>query len=712
MKTLPLPLLGICLFCCQVWLPAQSGPATSGMSTAVVATQKRIDSLTDLSFDALQISAKRAEARKYAVEAQHLAVEINYPKGLGDSYMRLGKIEADEGNWAESQSNYRQAIKMRSQIGDLPGTASCYNMLGDMYKLRGDLDSAAVSFNTGIDFLRGTTIYPIVLKLYSNLGHVYSLTGKYAAAKTTLDSALLLCATYSNANKGAGKDIRADARMNLAELLQTRLHQTNDARDSLIKCLEDYKALQNDRNIGKCLLLLGNNAYYEGDMEAARDFYQQGLDLGDKISTTDYNILCRNRGRTYLDQGQFDKALVDFRASLAAFQQQENHPGTAGALFEIGNFYNEISNLDSAIHYYRAALEYDIQDPTLKGRLLYFLSDVLYQNGDEAGAQRLSKDYITLLEHLTADQTKGAFVDMMRHFMDKSRLQRRMVEREKQTQKIYGLIALSVSGLLLLLALLFARFQRQKRRLAERDIEIARQQEALAKQKEELAVREHLESLKNRELETHYARLEGQDDMQRKIGQELHDGVGAMLASVKLNLSPVDEVLDRLPEDKRRQYATANRLLGEASEELRRISHELSSAVLLKFGLKAQLEALADIIPGSGKLQVELATHGLKERLDYKIELHIYRMVQELVHNVVKHARAKNISIQVNRFDDRINVIVEDDGRGFDMDKVRKKTGLGMQNLAARVHDLDGELQIDSRPGHGTTVSIDIPLKS
>jgi signal transduction histidine kinase len=79
---------------------------------------------------------------------------------------------------------------------------------------------------------------------------------------------------------------------------------------------------------------------------------------------------------------------------------------------------------------------------------------------------------------------------------------------------------------------------------------------------------------------------------------------------------------------------------------------------------------------------------------------------------VVKHAHAKNISIQVNRFGDRINVIVEDDGVGFDVAKIREKPGLGMQNLAARVHDLGGELQIDSRPGHGTTVSIDIPLKS
>ncbi len=142
--------------------------------------------------------------------------------------------------------------------------------------------------------------------------------------------------------------------------------------------------------------------------------------------------------------------------------------------------------------------------------------------------------------------------------------------------------------------------------------------------------------------------------------------------------------------------------MDKANEEVRRISHQLSSAILQKFGLKAQLEALADVIPDSGKLQVELVTHGLKERLGYQTELQIYRMVQELVHNVIKHAKAKNISIQVNRFENNINLIVEDDGCGFEVEKLSASSGIGMQNLAARMHDLNGKMQIDSRPGRGT----------
>ena len=216
--------------------------------------------------------------------------------------------------------------------------------------------------------------------------------------------------------------------------------------------------------------------------------------------------------------------------------------------------------------------------------------------------------------------------------------------------------------------------------------------------------------LKNKELDAHYARLEGQDTLQKQIGRELHDGLGTLLSTVKLNLAPVDEVLDKLTDKHRRQYATANRLLDEACVDLRRIAHELGSAVLLKFGLKAQLEALKDVIEGSGKLKVELPFYGLEERLDAKMEVNIYRIVQELVNNVIKHAQASKIIIQVNQFENMINVMVEDDGRGFDVVKARQKPGAGMINLEARVHSIKGKMFIDTRTGRGTTVSIDIPV--
>lgn len=211
-----------------------------------------------------------------------------------------------------------------------------------------------------------------------------------------------------------------------------------------------------------------------------------------------------------------------------------------------------------------------------------------------------------------------------------------------------------------------------------------------------------LEDLQNKELEVAFARIEGQEFIQKKIGQELHDGLGAMLSAIKINL-PSDENNPKI--------GKVNNMIDEACEEVRRFSHQLSSVLLEKFGLKAQIEALADNIQQSGYYDVELITYQLEERLDIKIEHSLYRMVQELVNNTVKHANGKNISIQLSRFSDKIRIIFEDDGRGFDYQTALNRKTAGLINLHARVHDMNGEIQFDTQIGRGTIVSIDIPYQ-
>ena len=90
--------------------------------------------------------------------------------------------------------------------------------------------------------------------------------------------------------------------------------------------------------------------------------------------------------------------------------------------------------------------------------------------------------------------------------------------------------------------------------------------------------------------------------------------------------------------------------------------------------------------------------------------MQVYRIVQELIGNTLKHAKASEISIQLNEYDDSVNLMVEDDGVGFDPLKLRKEAGIGLENLKARVAKLGGTLNIDSGKGAGTTISIDIPI--
>lgn len=677
----------------------------------------RVDTLNNWSF----LENNTVTAQQYAQIALDYAQKIGYQAGMSDSQMNLGCVAKDD----QAESYFKLALRERLASKNYPKAANCYCQIGNLKRRQGQFEAAIEQYNKGLELMQGQPLHINIVQLHNGLGDALRRSGHYGQADSVFKRAITLCEQLLTAEKSAEKHTEylgtmVSVCMNRAAFLQDNLHQYTEAKTLLLQCLSDFKTLRKHTNVGKTLLLLGNNAYFTQDFEEAKQYFDQGISLKDSIRPNDYFVLIKNRARVLLDQGQFKAAKNDLNTCLKGFYALPDTPMIAASLFEFGSFFYEQSALDSAVFYYQQALSLPISDVLSKGRLLYFLADAQYQLGQKEAADSTTNQYITLMQSLNAEQTKGVFNELMQHQLGKNRLLRKYERLAKQRMAYRAGIAIGGATVLLILAMLFARIQRQKRRLAERNTEIAVQQQELAEQNEEIArqneqiaINEKLDLLKNKELETNYARLAGQDEMQKKIGQELHDGVGAMLATIKLNLSPVDGLIEALPEDKRKLYHTANRLLDEASEDVRRISHELSSAILQKFGLKAQLEALAEVIPGSNKLlQVELVTHGLKERLAYKTELQIYRMVQELVHNVIKHAHALNITIQVSRFEHVINVIVEDDGQGFDVDQVSQNPGMGIHNLAARVHELSGVLQIDARPGRGTIVSIDIPVKS
>jgi two-component system, NarL family, sensor kinase len=251
---------------------------------------------------------------------------------------------------------------------------------------------------------------------------------------------------------------------------------------------------------------------------------------------------------------------------------------------------------------------------------------------------------------------------------------------------------------MLLAGLAFSRIQRQKRTLAENRLKIAEQEAQIANQ-------ERLETMQNLEIERAYAHITGQEEMQKKIGQELHDGMGAVLSTIKMSL-PSEAVEGKT----RERVDKVGLMIDDAIDQLRKLSHQLGSVVLERFGLRPQLESLANDLRQTGKIEVELVTHDLNDRLDSNIELNVFRMVQELVSNALKHAQAKNISIQVSKLSQNIRIIVEDDGKGFDPETIEERKGAGIHNIRSRVHNLSGEIQYDSQLDRGTIVNIDIPI--
>ncbi len=219
------------------------------------------------------------------------------------------------------------------------------------------------------------------------------------------------------------------------------------------------------------------------------------------------------------------------------------------------------------------------------------------------------------------------------------------------------------------------------------------------------------ELLKKQELKSIRAMIEGQEDERRRIASDLHDRLGSMLSMVKLHYQSVEQNIKHLNISNQRQYSKANILLDEACAEVRKIAHDMVSGTLAKFGLIAALDDLKDSLEDNNNtLNIDLIVHGFKNRLEQKNEVTIYRIIQELISNVLKHANASEIVIQLIFNQNGLNLIVEDNGNGFDVNNIPKDGGMGLKNVLSRVDEIKGQLNIDSSLDKGTTVTIDIPL--
>lgn len=228
------------------------------------------------------------------------------------------------------------------------------------------------------------------------------------------------------------------------------------------------------------------------------------------------------------------------------------------------------------------------------------------------------------------------------------------------------------------------------------------QRKLLNKQK---AFREIETLLQQQEMKSAYAILEAQEQERKRIAEDLHDRLGSRLAAVKLHF----HAFKKNEDGNTGFFSKGSELLDGAVDEVREISHNMLSGVLSKFGLVAALEDLCNTLESSKQLSVSLHAHHLDARLDMQIELNIYRIIQELVSNILKHSGATEIIIQLNRYESELIVTVEDNGAGFD-NAIQRKRGIGLQNIDSRVQSLKGRWHIDSGKGQGTIVTIEIPF--
>lgn len=203
--------------------------------------------------------------------------------------------------------------------------------------------------------------------------------------------------------------------------------------------------------------------------------------------------------------------------------------------------------------------------------------------------------------------------------------------------------------------------------------------------------------------------MEAEEKERQRIARDLHDGIGQMMSAAKMNLSALESQLNIPEASQQASLTTVMNLVDDSCRELRHVSHNMMPHVLIKNNLAL---ALGDFTGKLDKkdLTINLYTEGLEQRLDPATETVFYRVVQECVNNVLKHAHATRLDLSVIRDQESLSATIEDNGRGFDPGDPETAGGIGLSNIRSRIAYLKGTVDIDSNPGRGTLIAIHIPL--
>jgi len=215
-----------------------------------------------------------------------------------------------------------------------------------------------------------------------------------------------------------------------------------------------------------------------------------------------------------------------------------------------------------------------------------------------------------------------------------------------------------------------------------------------------LAARKLLEIEQQKELEVAKAMLDGEESERRRLARDLHDGLGGMLAGVKMNLSGTANVTQD-----EKLFQVIHQLDNSVSE-LRRIARNMMPESLLNFGLETALKDMCELNFAPG-LEIHFQSLGVQPNLPEKTQIIIYRIAQELLANAIKHSGANRIMLQCSQNENIFYLSIEDNGKGFDP-KASQRKGLGLDNIRNRIEFLKGKIEIDAVIGEGTTINIEL----
>ncbi|MDQ7949604.1 MAG: sensor histidine kinase [Pedobacter sp.] len=713
---------------------------------------KHINALNDLAY--LYAKTDSAKATAYANRAKTAATPIKYTLGLAEAYKAIGMANAFRnhtavaiqlfnisndyytklnnkreiggnygnigsayklvGNLSQALSAFLKAEKIHREINDLEAIAADLNNLGAVSYDLGNYDKAISYYLEGTKLMEKLKRQKENAQTFINIGNVLRLQKNFSEAVAYYDKAIQILSAYND-----------QLNLGIAYLNYANIYIEQSLYDKGINMLNQSMAAFTKANFKRGLQVCYNNL---GAMYIRQEKYRQAIPLLEK--SIKISEEANNFAGLALVQQNIAYAytmLKEYKLAEEWFNKSEKaaHTYNKGNINTFAEIYNHRSSLDSATGNFKDAFflrdKYRlIKDSLLNEKLSKQINELntKYQTekketqitllGKENQIQSLELNKSRLeLENEQLENDRNLLKIGSQELLllkNKIALAGEQVEAKVKAQKIRLLATKneiqrlelikrniflgSIAGLLLITLvvgyLLYNRYKlKQEARL---QAEVIAQQDAATK-----------------------AVLSAEENERKRISGELHDGIGQMFSAVKMNLSAITDHLKFEDQHSADVFQKTMNLIDESCKEVRVISHQMAPNVLLKSGLTAAIRDFINKID-SRKLKINLETFGLQQRLAQNIETVLYRVIQETVNNVIKHAAANMLDIQLSKDEEGINVMIEDNGKGFNVSHLDKFEGIGLKNIRSRVAYLKGTVDFSSEVGKGTLIAIFIPF--
>lgn len=603
--------------------------------------------------------AEHQEVTPYRTEAIALSRKLNYAKGLALGYYTTGLYLKSGSRYAEAIRQFDSALSITrgtrsSELLDM--RSRIMRMIGQIHYTQGNYYSALDHFFEALEYeethspKNTIAINTFITDIYITLNNLEKASW-YARQNITL------------VEKDTNTDLRSNVYFSYIHLCIEK-KELDSALVYLAKIgarVPDSQQVQ--VNFGY-YLRMGDVSYLQQQYPEAWRYYQEAYKyaLQGKHTVSRSGAL-RGLSATAMKLGDKESAKRYALENLALTEGISTKKDRVEALSNLATYYAATGKKDEAVNLLQQAME-------VKDSLM-----------NEANLKQVN--------------ILGAIYEAEKKEKEISRLEQernRQAADVQQKSMLNWIFLVSILVLLLVGYLGYSNFKSKQL--------VAKQQQALQKQK-------IIDLEKDKQLLTIDAMLKGQEDERSRIAKDLHDGVGSLLSGTKLSFMNIRENLV-LTSENAILFDRSLSLLDNSMGDLRKVAQNLMPETLLKYGLHETLRDYCESMESTTGLTILYQFYGDQGRLDNTAEVFIYRMVQELIQNVVKHAEASQVIVQLMKENKKLVITVEDNGKGFDPGILSNSRGSGMANIKNRILYFNGTLDIVSEPAKGTSVNIEL----